>query len=170
MRIVGLLSVATTLLTLAAACTTTNVTDAQCIQAGGMCFESTDMVGCGSTLPEPCYMGYTCCVGIDASRINVVDGAVMDVVTTGADSGKGKHDSGRDSAARDGARDGKPPDAARDASGLDSGHDATLTDSGAHADSGRDVGPGDTGQHASDSGHDSSPADGSHSARDGAGG
>ncbi len=137
MRCSSLASALTVALALAA-CSTADPPDEQCILAGGLCFRSDDVTGCGTPIPGSCATGFTCCGGVNAS--NIVNGVVVDAAlfvdasreASPVDAGDARDDSdsGRDGAeaASDGALDvDAGVDAALDVTDASDASDATDT-------------------------------------------
>ncbi len=111
------------------ACTSTNITDADCIAAGGVCFTEADFGGCEHPLPDyPCFQGgttatkYYCCTMAYAA--NYSNGVISDAATgapdvvgdTGFDVQTTSHDAATDVAEKDAAThvDATTTDAKRD--------------------------------------------------------
>jgi hypothetical protein len=105
---------------LAVACT--GNADAECVAAGGVCFQANDPNGCGNNLGMSCDsangQAYVCCALDSINALDIVDGAVIDdgdlpdVSEAGAADGQttdaGTHDATKPEAAtkNDAAHDG----------------------------------------------------------------
>ena len=94
-----------------AACTSTDITDEDCIVNGGICFTSEDFAdGCYRPLLYGCASGYKCCT--NAYAANFDNGVFIDAAT-------GIPDGGPDAAVPDAGKD-----SGEDAKAVDAGHDA----------------------------------------------
>ena len=106
-----------------AACTSTKVIDADCIAAGGVCFDNEDPSGCGEQLPNGCLNGFICCTTVYAA--NIVDGSIRQDVANGSlPDGATDGEAGADSAT-DGAKDALTTDAAGKDAGAEAATDAS---------------------------------------------
>ena len=107
-----------------AACTATTSPDEVCLTNGGVCFTTSDMVGCDMPLSFPCSNGYVCCTS--AYRASIGEAGVV----TDAPSGNpGPLDAGADAAtaAAPGRRTPRRPRARRPTAGRTAARKARKT-------------------------------------------
>ncbi len=99
-----------------AACTATTSPDEVCLTNGGVCFTTSDMVGCDMPLSFPCSNGYVCCTSAYGANIGEAG-----VVTDAPSGNPGPLDAGADAATAGGA--GAKDAASTEGSAADSGKD-----------------------------------------------